>query len=264
MSEGAEGALPGAHAEEELIQGGKVMSIWDHLSELRGRLVKSFITIAIFFTISFTFAERIIGYLKKPLEAALPPGANALHFTGPMDVFMVDLKVAFLASVVCSGPIWLYQFWKFFEPALYPRERKYILPFVVASSLLFFAGVLFCFFVVLPLALHVLIQIGMEVGTPVITIKDYVSLVTLTILGFGIVFETPVILILMAMLDIVSVEALAKSRRFVVVGVLIASAVLTPPDPIFQIALAAPLYLMYELSILLIRLIKGKAEAKPA
>lgn len=250
--------------EEELIAGGKVMSIWDHLSELRGRLMKSFIAIVIFFAISFTFAEKIIQFLRKPLEQALPPGVNALHFTGPMDVFMVDLKVGFLVSVVVSGPVWLYQFWKFFEPALYPRERKYILPFVLASSLLFFLGIFFCYFVVLPLALHFLIKVGMEVGTPIITIKDYVSLLTLMILGFGAVFETPVLLVLLAMLDILSLEVLQKSRRFVIVGVLVASAILTPPDPISQVALAVPLYLMYELSILIIRVIKRKQTPKAA
>lgn len=253
-----------APTEEQLIAGGKVMSIWDHLSELRSRLVKSFFTILVFFAISFAFAERIIQFLRKPLEQALPSGVDALHFTGPMDVFMVDLKVGFLVSVVVSGPVWLYQFWKFFEPALYPRERKYILPFVFASSLLFFLGIFFCYFVVLPLALQFLIKIGMEVGTPIITIKDYVSLLTMMILGFGAVFETPVLLILLAMLDILSLEVLVKSRRFVVVGVLIASAILTPPDPVSQIALAVPLYLMYELSILIIRFIKRKQAPKEA
>lgn len=259
-------ALPSGQegTEEQLIAGGKVMSIWEHLSELRGRLVKSVVAILIFFCVSFTFAERIIAFLRRPLELALPNGVAALHFTSPMDVFMVDLKVGFLVSVVLSGPVWLYQFWKFFEPALYPRERRYILPFIVASSALFFAGIAFCYYVVLPLALHFLIKIGMEVGTPVITIKDYVSLLTLMILGFGIVFETPVLLVLLAMLDILSVEALQKSRRFVVVAVLIASAILTPPDPISQIALAVPLYLMYELSILIIRVVKKKQQPKEA
>ncbi len=258
-------SLPSGEATaEELIAGGKVMSIWDHLSELRSRLVKSFAAILVFFAISFTFAEKIIQFLRRPLEQALPPGVDALHFTGPMDVFMVDLKVGFLASVVVSGPVWLYQFWKFFEPALYPRERKYILPFVFASSILFFLGILFCYFVVLPLTLHFLIKLGMEVGTPIITIKDYVSLLTMMILGFGAVFETPVLLILLAMLDILSLEVLVKSRRFVVVGVLVASAILTPPDPISQIALAVPLYLMYEVSILIIRFIKRKQAPKEA
>lgn len=253
-----------APTEEQLIAGGKVMSIWDHLSELRSRLVKSFFAILIFFAISFTFAERIIQFLRKPLEKVLPPGVDALHFTGPMDVFMVDLKVGFLVSVVVSGPVWLYQFWKFFEPALYPRERKYILPFVFASSALFFAGIFFCYFVALPIALQFLIKIGMEVGTPIITIKDYISLLSTMILGFAAVFEAPVLLILLAMLDILSAETLVKSRPFVIVGVLIASAILTPPDPISMIVLAVPLYIMYELSILIIRVVKRKQAPKAA
>ncbi len=256
-----ETALPGdqpTQGDEELIAGGKVMSIWDHLSELRGRLVKSAISITIFFCIAFSFAEKIITFLRKPLEDALPKGVNALHFTSPMDVFMVDLKVGFLASVIVSGPVWLYQFWKFFEPALYPRERKYILPFIFASTVLFFGGIIFCYTLVLPMSLKFLIDMGMEVGTPMITIKDYISLITLMILGFGIVFEAPVLIVLLGMLDILTAEMLTKSRRYVVVGVLVLSAIMAPPDPVSQVALSVPLYLMFELSIIIIRIVKRR------
>ncbi len=255
-------ALPGATepTEEELIQGGKVMSLWDHLSELRHRLVRSLWGVGVIFALAFGFADQVVNFLKIPLIQALPRGSNALHFTGPLDVFMVQIKVAGLAGMVFSCPIWLYQFWKFFEPALYPRERKYILPFVVISSLLFFLGVGFCYFVILPFSLTYLIGMGMEVGVPMITIKDYVSLLLLMIFGFGIVFEIPVLIVLMAMLDLVSVETLQKSRRFVVVGILVLAAILTPPDPISQIAMAVPVYGMYEMAIVVIRIIKRKSK----
>jgi sec-independent protein translocase protein TatC len=252
-------APPAAGDEESLIAGGKVMSVFDHLAELRTRLVKSFFWILVIFIASFSYAEKIMAYLKKPLEAALPRQANVLHFTGPMDVFMVNIKVAFLTAIVASSPIWLYQFWKFFEPALYPRERKYVLPFAAISVALFFAGVAFCFYVILPMTLTWLMSLGMEVGTPIITVTDYVSLLMLMIFGFGVVFETPVVLVLLGILDLVSAEALAEHRRLVIVGILIVAAIMTPPDPISQVALAIPVYAMYEASILVLKVLKKKA-----
>jgi sec-independent protein translocase protein TatC len=261
----AERALPGKPIEDDLLHGGKVMSIWDHLAELRSRLVRSLLAIVVTFAVCLAFAEKIIEVLKKPLVAVLPDGANALHFTGPLDVFMVDMKVAGLCGVVLACPFWIYQFWKFFEPALYPKERRFILPFIVASVAVFCLGVAFCYFAILPLSLHYLISLGMEVGVPMITIKDYVSLLTVLIFGFGIVFETPVIIVLLAVLDLVSLETLTSYRRFVVLAILIVSALLVPPDPVSLVALATPVYGMYEVAILIIRLIKRKkVPASPA
>jgi sec-independent protein translocase protein TatC len=242
--------------EEKLIGGGKIMGLWSHLDELRSRLVKALFTIVILFVISLAFSTKILTFLKKPLEEALPPGTAALHFTGPMDVFMVNIKVAFLMSVICGAPAWLYQFWKFLEPALYPKERRYVLPFIVATICCFLTGVAFCYFFMLPMALSYLVGIGLEVAAPIITITDYMSLVNVMILGFGLVFETPVLLVLLAMLDIVSAESLAAQRRLTFVIILIVAAIITPPDPISMLGMAIPCYLMYEISILIIRMIK--------
>lgn len=243
---------------EKLVQNGKIMSLWGHLDELRGRLVKAGITILVCFMIALAFSNRIINFLKVPLVAVLPEDTAALHFTGPMDVFMVNIKVAFLVSVVLGAPAWLYQFWKFLEPALYPTERKYVMPFIFATIACFLAGVSFCYYFMLPLALHYLIGVGLEVGTPIITITDYISLLTVMTLGFGLVFETPVILVLLAMLNLVTAEALASQRRITFVIILIISAVITPPDPISMMGMAIPCYMMFEMSILIIRLIKGR------
>ena len=240
--------------------GEKVMSLWGHLDELRTRLVRAGFTILVCFVVALAFSAKIVNFLKQPLEEVLPKGVSALHFTGPMDVFMVNIKVAFLVSVVFGAPAWLYQFWKFIEPALYPKERKYVMPFIFATIACFMAGVAFCYFFMLPMALHYLIGIGLEVGTPIITITDYISLITVMILGFGFVFETPVILVLLAMLNIVSAEALAAQRRLTFVGILIVAAVITPPDPISMLGMAIPCYLMFELAIIIIRLIKGKRQ----
>lgn len=254
-------AVPGHPTPEELIAGGKVMSLWDHLSELRSRIMRSLWGVMAVFMICFAFADTLIKILKVPLIDALPKGANALHFTGPLDVFMVQLKVAGLVGIVASCPIWLYQFWKFFEPALYPRERRYILPFIVVSTFFFFGGAAFCYFVVLPFTLKYLINMGMQVGTPLITIKDYVSLLLMMLGSFGAIFEVPVIIVLLAMLDIITLESLTAFRRYVVVVVLVVSALLVPPDPISQVAMAVPLYGMYEVAIIVVRFIK-RAQAK--
>ena len=253
-----ENALPGGQTQDELLHGGKVMSIWDHLSELRSRIVRSLLAIIVTFAVCMALSEKIIDILKQPLVGVLPAGSNALHFTGPLDVFMVDMKVAFLCGVVLACPFWLYQFWKFFEPALYPKERKFILPFIVASVSVFCLGVAFCYFAILPLSLHYLISLGMEVGVPMITIKDYVSLLMVLIFGFGIVFETPVLIVLLAMLDLVSLETLTSYRRFVMLAILIVSAILVPPDPVSLVALALPVYAMYEAAIIVIRILKRK------
>lgn len=260
----AENALPPKEpishpTEEELIAGGKVMGVFDHLAELRTRVVRSFAGVLVLFCICFAFSERLINYLKKPLTAALPQGMEALHFTGPLDVFLTNIKVATMIAFVGGSPIWLYQFWKFFEPALYPRERKYILPFIVSSVVLFLGGVAFCYYLILPITLEFLIQMGMEVGVPIITIKDYVSLLMLMLLGFGLVFEIPALIVLLGLLDVVSVESLRSSRRYVAVAIVAIAAIVTPsPDPISQITLAIPVYVMFELAILLIAFVKKR------
>lgn len=262
----AEQALPPpSPTEEELIAGGKVMSIWDHLSELRTRIIRAAAAVVVLFGICFFYADDLIIFLKQPLLKALPPGVNALHFTGPLDVFLTDIKVALLVSLAAGAPVWLYQFWKFFEPALYPRERRYILPFIVASVVLFVSGVAFCYYAILPVTLEFLIQMGIEVGTPIITIKDYVSLLMLMLFGFGLMFEIPALIVLLGLLDIITVQALREYRRYIIVGIVTVAAIVTPsPDPISQMSLAIPIYVMYEIAILLIEFLKKSQGPKKA
>ena len=243
-----------AQNEETLGQ----MPLFSHVSELRSRLIKSLLVILAFFAVALFFASDIINYLKIPLLEVLPEEQKNLYFTGPLDVFMVSLKASFFASILASSPVWFYQFWSFLSPALYENERKYIKPFIAASVLLFFSGVLFCFYFIIPLALAFLLEIGFEVGVPVITVTDYFSLLFLMIFSFGFIFELPIILLLLGFLNIVNHELLAKYRRYVVILSLVVSAILTPPDPISQVGLAVPLYIMYEISILLLRVFARK------
>lgn len=232
------------------------MPLLSHVTELRSRVIKSLLAIFLFFCVAFFFSTEIINFLKQPLLKELPDAQKNLYFTGPLDVFMVSLKASFLVAFLSSSPVWFYQFWSFIAPALYETERKFVKPFILASILLFFAGILFCYFFILPLALEFLLQLGFEVGVPVITIKDYFSLLSVMILGFGLVFELPIVLLLLGFLNIVNHKALSHYRRYVIVLTLVVAAVLTPPDPISQVGLALPLYIMYEISILLLRIFK--------
>lgn len=237
----------------------KLMTLWGHLDELRSRIVKSLWAVTIIFFISVSFASDLINFLQQPLLAALPPDKRVMHFTGPMDVFVANIKVSLLAALVIGSPIWLYQFWKFIEPALYDHEKKWILPFVITSIILFLSGVAFCFFVMMPVALAYLIGLGLEVGVPIITITDYLSLLIILLFAFGLVFETPLILVLLSLLDLVSAKSLSEHRKIIIVVILVIAAVLTPPDVISQTMMAIPMYIMYEAAIVIIRFIeRGK------
>lgn len=240
----------------------KVMTLFEHLDELRVRLVKSLGAILLAFFITIAFGEYVIELLKLPLSKALPEGQNALHFIGPMDVFVVYIKVGFLGGILMGSPVWLYQFWRFLEPALYSHEKKYILPFSIASIILFISGVVFCYSVILPFALEYLVNLGGDQVKAMIGISQYFSMLILMILGFGIVFEAPLILVLLSMLDLVSSKALTANRKIVLIGILVAGAVFTPPDPISQIGLAGPMYLMFEISILIIKVIEKKRNSE--
>jgi sec-independent protein translocase protein TatC len=232
----------------------RAMPMLQHLDELRRRVTRSVAVLMIAFLILMVKSQTLLNYLKTPLVNALPPGVPALHFTGPLDVMFTGMKVSFMAAVVVTSPFWLREFWKFFEPGLYPSERKYVLPFIWGSVLMFLGGVAFCYFLALPLTLGFLIQMGVEVGVPIITVTDYTNLLILMFAGFGLVFEAPLILILLAMLEIVDSKMLAAQRRAILVVLLIVAAILTPgPDPVSQFVMAVPLYVLFEASIVIIR-----------
>lgn len=235
------------------------MPLTDHLRELRDRLLKCLAVLVVFFLIALWKSTTLINFLKRPLQEALPDSAALLHFGGPMDVFTATIKVSVLTAVVVSCPFWIYHLWRFIEPALYPKERKYVVPFAMASVLLFILGICFCFFLILPLALEWLMGLGQEVATPMIMVKDYLTVVFTMLLGFGVIFEAPVILILLGLVGLYDAGTLASHRRMVIVGVFVVSAIVTPtPDPITQTAMALPLYVMYEMSIIILKLIQGK------
>jgi sec-independent protein translocase protein TatC len=238
------------------------MSLYDHLAELRSRLMRSLGAVLAIFAVGLFFSTELIEWLKEPLLAVLPGENKDIHIFNPVDAFTIKLKVALLAGLVGACPVWIHQFWRFIEPALYANERKYILPFILGSISLFVAGVTFCYLIIFPMALEFFINMGAEIGTPTIGLKEYFNLLLLLVIGFGAVFQTPIVLILLAVLDLVSSEALAQYRRFIIVVILVVAAILTPPDPLSQIGLAIPMYIMYEISIIIIRRIEKRGARK--
>jgi sec-independent protein translocase protein TatC len=254
--------LPGANSGHEPESERGAMAFSDHLDEFRSRLIKSLITLFVIFCVAAVYANEIILFLEGPLRQAmpnLPAGQKPLHFTGALDVIMANLKVAMLFALITGCPVWIYQLWRFVEPALFPNEKRYVQPFVVGSIFLFFLGIAFCFQYVLPLSLKFLIGMGTEIAVPIITVNDYISLLALMLLGFGAIFETPIVIFLLFLMGLFDASSLKSARGFALLGILIIAAVLTPgPDPVSQLTMAAPMYLMYEVSILIINVIEKK------
>ena len=237
-----------------------VMPLFDHLAELRSRLIASCITVLVLFLLFLLFAEQLLAFLRVPLEQALPnTTSSTLHFTSPLEVFLANLKVAFLAALVCACPVWLYHFWRFIAPGLLANERRYVFPFMISSITLFLLGILFCYYIILPLSLNFLIDIGIKAGTPIITVADYISLLTILIFAFALIFETPLVLILLGILGLVDSSDLREYRKLVLVGIVVLAALLTPPDPVSQIGLALPVYGMYEIAILIVAALEKRS-----
>lgn len=230
----------------------------DHLIELRARLVRSVIALAIAFAVCFYFADPILGYLVQPLKDAFPEGEGQLIFTKLQEVFFVELKVGLFAGFMVSFPVIANQLWAFVAPGLYAKEKKAFLPFLLATPVLFLGGAALAYYVVMPTAFRWFLSFGGEVGgldvQALPSAGEYLSLVMQFILAFGITFLLPVLLMLLHRAGIVSRTQLAGARRYVVVGVVAIAAIVTPPDPGSQVILAIPLLVLFEGSLLLMRL----------
>ena len=230
----------------------------DHLIELRTRLVRSVLALLVGFAVCFYFADPILGYLVQPLKDAFPSGEGQLIFTKLPEIFFVELKVGLFAGFMLSFPIIANQLWAFVAPGLYANEKKAFLPFLLATPVLFLGGAALAYYVVMPTAFRWFLGFGGEAGGLEVqalpAAGDYLSLVMQFILAFGITFLLPVLLMLLHRAGIVSRAQLAGARRYVIVGVVALAAIVTPPDPGSQVILAVPLLVLFEGSLLLMRL----------
>jgi sec-independent protein translocase protein TatC len=216
-----------------------------HLVELRDRLLRSVLAVLIVFLCLFPWAKDLYAILAQPLLASLPQGGQMIA-TDVVGVFLVPMKVALLVAFVIALPVVLYQVWAFVAPGLYAHERRLVLPLVVSSTALFIAGMAFAYFLVFPVVFQFMASIAPEGVAWMTDIEKYLSFVLTMFIAFGVTFEVPVIVVVLARVGIVSVAKMREARPYVVVGAFVLGAIFTPPDVISQLMLAIPLWLLYE------------------
>ncbi len=244
-------------------------SFVSHLAELRSRLIKSFIFLFLAFAVSYYFSEEIYSFLVKPYsDEVLSNNLNRkLIFTALHEAFLTYLKVAFFASLFITSPIFLTQIWKFIAPGLYNNEKKALLPYLIATPVLFLLGGILVYYLIMPLAIKFFLSFESTANPDMIAIQleakvnEYLSLIMRLIFAFGISFQLPVVLSLLARIGFIDSTYLKTRRKYVIVIIFAFAAILTPPDPITQIGLALPLLLLYELSILSVKFLEKKKDA---
>ena len=244
----------------------KQTSFVGHLTELRSRLIKSIIYLFIFFIISYIFAENIYSFLVHPYAEAVKNDETQrrLIYTALHETFITYLKVAFFSAIFISSPIILTQIWKFVAPGLYKNEKKALLPYLFATPILFLIGGMLVYYLIMPLAIKFFLSFESTAQISNLPIQleakvnEYLSLIMRLIFAFGISFQLPVLLTLLARVNFINSEYLKKRRKYVVVIIFALAAILTPPDPITQIGLGIPLLILYELSILSVKFIEKK------
>ena len=244
----------------------KQTSFVEHLTELRSRLVKSIIYLFIFFIVCYFFAENIYNFLLMPYAEAVKDDEidRRMIFTALHETFITYLKVAFFAAIFVTSPIILTQVWKFVAPGLYKNEKKALLPYLIATPVLFLVGGMLVYYLIMPLAIKFFLsfETTSQINTLPIQLEakvnEYLSLIMRLIFAFGLSFQLPVLLSLLARVGFVDSQYLKKKRKYVIVIIFAVAALLTPPDPITQIGLGIPLLILYELSILSVKIIEKK------
>ena len=235
-------------------------SFISHLIELRNRLIRALIAVGLVFICLFPFASDLYAVLAHPLLAVLPKGGQMIA-TDVTTPFFVPMKVAMMAALVVALPYVLYQIWAFVAPGLYAHEKKLIAPLVVASTVLFLCGMAFAYFLVFPIVFGFITSVAPQ-GVAVMTdINKYLDFVLPLFVAFGITFEVPVAVVVLVRMGFISVKKLREIRPYMIVGAFVIGAIFTPPDVVSQIMLAVPLWLLYELGILVAAMMVKKAAA---
>jgi sec-independent protein translocase protein TatC len=227
-----------------------------HLVELRDRLLRSLIAIAVVFIVLFIYpgSGPIYDFLAAPLMHALPQGTKMIA-TGVITPFLVPVKVTAFVALFVALPYVLYQAWAFVAPGLYAHEKRLVLPLVIASTVLFLLGIAFCYFFVFGKVFAFINSFAPQSITPAPDIEAYFSFVLTMFLAFGVTFEIPVVVVVLARAGIVSLENLTHARPYVIVGAFVIAAVVTPPDVLSQVLLALPMWLLYELGLIAARFV---------
>ena len=246
-------------SDDRLDQEEKGRGIWDHLIELKRRLIWFLSAFLLFTLCGYLFAEPIYGWLVHPLAEQLAGESRRLIYTGLAEAFLTYLKLAFYVGFFAALPVGLYQIWAFMHPGLYPHERRAITPFFVVAPFLFVCGGAVAYFGVIPAAWSFFssferpIDTASEIALPIVLearVGEYLTLTLTLIMAFGFAFQLPVVLGILARLEVISAGQLRRWRKYAFMICLLCAAFLTPPDIISQVALAVPMYLLYEISLL--------------
>jgi len=238
------------------------MTFVQHLIELRDKLLHSVIAILIIFIGIFPFANEVYGFIAAPIISVLPSGTNIIAI-GVISPFLTPLKMALIFAVYLAMPYLLYQIWSFIAPALYKHERQMIVPLIVSSTILFYAGILFSFYVVFPVIFGFLSSVGPSIVDFTPDIQYYLDFVLKVSFAFGVAFEVPIATILLIMFNITTIENLKKNRPYVVIGAFVLGMLLTPPDIISQVLIAIPMWLLFEAGLIFAPMFKRKSPTEP-
>jgi len=242
---------------EKLAEG----SLISHLLELRDRLLRSMVAIGIAFAPCMLYSNDIFSFVASPLLAKLPPGSNLIA-TGVMSPFTTPFKLSFFVAVLLAMPYVIYQLWSFVAPGLYRHERRFAVPLLLSSIVLFYVGIAFAYYFVFPVMFQFFAATTPKGVSMMTDINNYLDFVLTMFFCFGLAFEVPVAVVLLVLMGLVRIEKLKKNRGYVLIGIFILAALLTPPDAISQCSLAIPMYLLYEGGILLARLLTRSREAE--
>ena len=240
----------------------KEMTFVQHLVELRDILLHSVIAILVIFIGLFPFANEVYGFIAAPIIDVLPQESNLIAI-GVISPFLTPLKMALIMAVYLAMPYLLYQIWKFIAPALYKHEKQMIVPLIVSSTILFYAGILFSFYVVFPVIFGFLSSIGPSVVDFTPDIQYYLDFVLKVSFAFGVAFEVPIATILLIMFGVTTVENLKKNRPYVVIGAFVLGMLLTPPDIISQTLIAIPMWLLFEAGLIFAPMFQRKEPDQP-
>jgi len=251
------------------------LPITGHLNELRQRIIVSVIVVAVSSGVCFYFSEKIFSLLVLPMNSiprfslsppffsfeTLKNNTAELVFLAPAEALWMHFKISLISGIVISSPVLLYEFWRFTAPGLLAKEKRYIFPFIIITMFLFLLGSLFCFFVVLPFAMNFLLNYKTAVLKPMLSVGQYIDFCLKFIIGFGAVFELPVVLVFLTRMGIVTPQFLSKNRKYAIILAFVIAAIITPtPDAFNQTLMAVPIVLLYEAGILASRILSVKSK----
>ena len=230
-----------------------------HLKELRDRLVVSLAGLGVAFIVTYSFKEKIFHFLMQPFIKVMPAKSSFI-FTSITEAFITYFKVSLVAALFLAAPVILYEVWMFVAPGLYEKEKKYIAPFIIFGSFFFIGGALFCYYVTMPVVYHFFVSYAGTMIIPMPSLKEYMSLTLKMLIIFGLIFQMPLVAYYLAKAGIINYRGLAKKRRYAILGIVVLSAIITPPEVSSQLLMALPMYGLFELSVVIARVF-GKKES---